>query len=319
MKKILFSLLLTTALVAHAETLTENFTADPATHGWQTFGDASLFHWDATNHNLAVTWDSSQTNSYFYHPLATTLGEQDGFNLAFDLTLSSAVSGGDNGFEIAVGLFHLADATSTNFFRGTGYQSPNLIEFNYFPPFGIYGASIDATMEDTDNNFKFLYDDTQALTNGVTYRVALNHVAGDTVITAAVYTYATNGQLQLYSSVSQFFAYGDFSDFFVDTISISSYNDTGAYGSISAQGVIDNLVVTTSPRPVGNITGQTIGPVWQAQFTTRTNWLYTLERSADLKTWTPVSTTTNGNGSTLTLQDPHPPATQALYRVHAQQ
>ena len=64
---------------AHAINFTEAFTVNPLTNGWQIFGDANLFDWNATNHNLAVTWDSSQSNSYFYHPLGVTLGTNSDF------------------------------------------------------------------------------------------------------------------------------------------------------------------------------------------------------------------------------------------------
>ena len=61
----------------NASTIVEKFTTDPALDGWQIFGDTNLFHWDSTNQNLDVTWDSSQTNSYFYHPLGMTLTTND--------------------------------------------------------------------------------------------------------------------------------------------------------------------------------------------------------------------------------------------------
>jgi hypothetical protein len=131
--------------------IAENFSANPLQNGWQIFGNTNLFQWDSTNHNLAVTWDSSQTNSYFYHPLGTVVTRNDDFSVAFDLRIDDAAIGG-YGFELAIGLFNLADATCPNFFRGTGYDSPNLVEFDYFPdPNGelLWGPSITAIMVDS--------------------------------------------------------------------------------------------------------------------------------------------------------------------------
>jgi len=54
------------------------------------------------------------------------------------------------------------------------------------------------------------------------------------------------------------------------------------------------------------------------QFTDRTNWLYTLERTTDFRSWTDVSPATNGNGTSLRLPDNSPPAGSAFYRVRAE-
>ena len=71
--------------------LADDFSNNPATDGWQTFGDANLFTWNGTNQDLQVTWDSSRANSYFYHPLGTIMTSNDAFSLSFDLELSAPV------------------------------------------------------------------------------------------------------------------------------------------------------------------------------------------------------------------------------------
>lgn len=45
------------ASLAGAATFTEDFSNNPAANGWRVFGDPNLFHWNATNENLEVTWD----------------------------------------------------------------------------------------------------------------------------------------------------------------------------------------------------------------------------------------------------------------------
>src|SRR5674476_1393784 len=82
------SLFVLSAASAFAATITENFSTNPLQHGWQIFGDTNLFQWDSANQNLAVTWDSSQTNSYFYHPLGATFTKADSFCVLFDLNLT---------------------------------------------------------------------------------------------------------------------------------------------------------------------------------------------------------------------------------------
>src|ERR1041385_8794131 len=115
---------LTAAPVVGAAVLQEHFSANPAGNGWNNFGRADLFQWDSTNQNLRVTWDSSQTNSYFYRALPVMLDHFDDFELAFDLRLDDIAAGVDpnkaSTFQIAVGLLNLAAASRTNFFRGSG-------------------------------------------------------------------------------------------------------------------------------------------------------------------------------------------------------
>ena len=84
---------LVAASAGGAATLQENFPGDPQQNGWRIFGDTNLFQWDSTNENLDVTWDSSQTNSYFYHSLGTIVAKSDDFSLSFDLQLSDIAIG----------------------------------------------------------------------------------------------------------------------------------------------------------------------------------------------------------------------------------
>jgi hypothetical protein len=299
---------------AHATSITENFTNNPAQDGWQVFGDTNLFQWDSTNQNLDVTWDSSQSNSYFYHPLGNILSTDDDFSVEFDLQLSDANATGS--FEMAVGLLNLSDATNTNFSRPTG-STPNLFEFDYFPD-GGYGPSIDATMADmtvtatNENDFYFAYDNLP-LTIGVTYHVILTHVAGEPTISGEV---LTNGQI--YTSLPNVYA-GPITDFRLDTVAVISYSAAGdTYGdSILAHGTVDNLVVTLPPPPVQNLTGTFSNGLWQAQFISRSNWLYTLERTTNFVSWTDVSAAASGNGTNLFLPDTNAPTDKGFYRVRA--
>ena len=293
--------------VAHATLVSEKFTTDPLLNGWQVFGDTNLFQWDSTNQNVAVTWDSAQTNSYFYHPLGATFTKADSFCVQFDLTLADTAVVGY--FQIAVGLCRLADATSTNFSRANGI-SPNLFEFDYFPGgTKSYGPSIDATLIDGNSNFYFAYDASQPMINGVNYRVVLIHRAGAASLSGMVYT---NGQV--FTSLPTIAAYGA-NNFSLDTLAISSYTTTDdVYGdSLLAHGTVANLAFA-SPLPVDKVKTLAAG---QIQFISDTNWLYTLEQSANLKTWTPAAPASIGNGTNLVLQATNPSATQSFYRVRA--
>ena len=68
---------------------------------------------------------------------------------------------------------------------------------------------------------------------------------------------------------------------------------------------------------VKNLAGGFQSGRWRAQFLSCSNWLYTLQRTADFQSWTNVSAAIAGNGTNLLVQDPNPPADRAFYRVHA--
>src|SRR5687767_3968398 len=115
---------LAAAFPSRAAAILENFDAAPESREWRTFGDPSLFHWNATNQNLEVTWDSSRTNSLFYRPLRTVLTKAADFSFGFDLRLRDIAIGVNTNkpytFEIAIGLCRFSSITNANFFRGAG-------------------------------------------------------------------------------------------------------------------------------------------------------------------------------------------------------
>lgn len=304
---------LVAASVCGAATLEEDFSENPLQNGWQIFGDTNLFQWDSTNQNLDVTWDSSQTNSYFYKSLGTILAVSDDFSLSFDLQLNDISWSGST--ELSVGLFNFSDATNSVFSRPAA-TAPNLFEFDYFPNNGVGQPAIVATLTDTNvssankKDFYFVYDN-QPLNTGITYHIVLTHNAGQTNLTGEVFAGG-----QLYSSLPNIFR-APITDFRIDTISVTSYQNSG--NSILAHGTVDNFVVTLPPPPVQNFSGNFTNGTWLAQFLSQSNWLYTLQSSADLQTWSNVSISTliSGNGTNLFLPDTNAPAAAAFYRVQA--
>jgi hypothetical protein len=293
---------------AHATLIREQFVTDPARDGWQSFGQTNLFQWNAAGHALNVTWDSTQPNSYYYHPLGQTLTTNDSFCVQFDLTLTNATASG-YGFELAIGLLHFADATNATFSRANS-PLPNLFEFDYFPA-DIFDdpASVDATLKDSQlgyAGFYFAYDNL-TLDPDVTYRVVLIHRAGATATEGRIYN---NGQVL--TTFPKFYGNGP-TNFQLDTLSISSYADDGYGDSILAQGTVANLAFAT-PLPVDKITTPAAGNI---QFASDTNWLYTLQQSGDFKTWTTAASITAGNGTNLVLTATNAPAGKSFYRVRA--
>lgn len=306
------SLLALFAARCGAVTLTEYFTNNPAQDGWQTFGDASLFQWDSTNDAMDVTWDSSQSNSYFYHPLGTTLTKADDFTVSFDIQLNDIAW---TGYPVlAVGLFNYNDATNAGYSR-PGVTTPNIFEYDYYPDDGLGAPNVAASLADMTvsatnfNDFYFIFD-YLPMDAGTTYQVRLMHAAGEASLTGTMST----GDA-VYTMMPNAFP-GPITDFQLDTIAINNYEDDS--DPLLAHGTVGNFTVTMPPV-VRNLAGAFSNGVWQALFGTYTGWTYTLERSTNLVSWSDVSAGAAGTGDVMTLFDTNSPPTQAYYTVRANQ
>jgi hypothetical protein len=337
MKKNLFVLLALAGLsvwsVAYATVITENFINNPSLDGWRIFGNTNLFRWDSTNHDLAVTWDSTKTNSYFYQPLNGYLTRNDDFHIEFDLRLTDIASGVEPGktgpMQLGFGFLNSKIATNASFMRGAFGSAPNVAEFDYYTDgyyfFGdvYYPAPATTTPSFISGVDSYDYAPVNLsvyeneLPTNQTVHVTFAYTASNQT---AVVVLTTNGvplgqPTNLVLNSANGFADSD--DFQVDMFSISSYSSVGDdYDSVLAHGSVANLAVTLPP-PAQNLTGGFSHGVWQVQFTDHTNWLYTLQRSTDFVSWADASVTTNGNGTNLILQDPNAPTDKAFYRVRA--
>jgi len=304
-----------------AATIIEDFSANPFQNGWNALGSTNLFQWDSMNQNLRVQWDSSQPNSYFYHRLGTTLTRDDDFSIGFDLRLADIgphPGPNSNTFEIAIGFLNLDQATQTNFLLGTGTDSPNLVELDYFWDSG-YGATLYPAFIDTNSMFNYNGASDYAifeLASNDWYHIAMSYTASNQTLVFAI----TNFEHTSGTKISQL-VNTNFADYRVGTFSVSSYSDAGQYpqyaGSVLANGVVDNIVVQVPDPPLAEIGGSFSGGRWQAQFIGRKNWLYTLERTADFQTWTQVSSTLSGEDSEMILTDTNAVQLGAAYRVLA--
>jgi len=302
---------------ARATTIAGTFATDPGSSGWRTYGNTNLFVWNSTNQNLEVTWDSSQPNSYFTHPIGTNLTTAGDFMFGFDLRLNDIGPGSDPGkpftFQIAIGLINLAQATNTGFIRGSGYEAPNLVEFDYFWDSG-FGATVSPVMisganEFNDGGFTFPLE----LVTGATFHITMLYTAEDRTLRTMI---TSNGVA--FGPVKDATLSPSFSDFIVDHFGVSSFNDAGQFpgfeGSVLAHGVVDNFLLA-APAPVTRVTATGMG---QIQFQSTTNWLYQLERTTNFQSWQPASAAVVGISGTMTIQDTNPPSDGAFYRVQAQ-
>jgi len=325
------AILLAAALPGGAAVYQENFVTDPSARGWRIFGDSSLFTWNAANQNLEVTWDSSHTNSFFYLPLGTIVTKSDDFSFSFDLRLrdirAGTTPGKTNEFEIALGLLNYSSATNSNAFRGAGVSSHygvrNVVEFDYFqfdrvPDIG-FGDTFASVVISTNNRI-YPEHNPLTMTTGDTFRITLSYSAGDQLLrTTATKNGSPFGAPP--GNTLRDLSLAGTSDFRVDSFAVISYSDaiqTGPPGSVLAHGSVDNVQITVPSSPVSNLRLSQSGSRWRADFLSRTNWTYVLERSEDLLSWMAASSAVPGNGTTLSLEDPGALASKGFYRVRAE-
>jgi hypothetical protein len=311
---------LVAASTGGAATMQEDFSSDPRLDGWIFFGNTNLFHWDSTNQNLDVTWDSSQTNSYFYHSLGTILARDDNFHLSFDLMFQDYTNGTTPGkpydFEAAIGFLNLANATQTNFSRGAGinktYGPDDLVEFDFFPAFSTFQPTISQVVVSTNNAWLYNNNNLLDMTPGQWFHVDMDYRGATRTLTTVV----TNNGVQY--GMTQTISVSTNFDFRITTVSVSSYSDQNATGSILAHGMVDNFVITVPPPPVRSLSGSFTNGVWQTRFLCSSNWVYTLQRSQDFQSWTNLLSTMSGSATNLVLPDNNPPMGEAFYRISAQ-
>jgi hypothetical protein len=319
-KLIIVGAALAAIAIAKSAEFTETFDSNPAESGWSVFGNQNLFTWNSADKNLKVEWDSSKPNSYFYKPLGTTLTRDYYFEFGFDVKLNSIAAGTTPGkpfaFQIAIGLINFTNATNPNFFRGTGMDSPNIVEFDYFPDTG-FGATISPVIISASNKFAVSFNFPIEMTTGVVYHVDMVFIPESGVLK----TVMKSNNLP-FVPIQDAVLSSDFDGFFVDTLAICSYSDEGQDplwgGSVHADGIVDNIYIRWQNPYAPTLAGTLKAGGYQVRINSHQMWWYTLERSENLKIWTAVLPATPGTGGELILSDSNPPSDKAFYRVRAE-
>jgi hypothetical protein len=319
-------LLLIVALASAAgATFSETFSNEPTQ--WAIWNPGA-FQWDSEAKNLKVTWDSRQTNAFFYHKLPTTLMRQDAFAVEFTLRLDDLAVGIDaaksSTFPICIGFLNLAEATRTNYFRGSGVNKTtgprSVAEFTYFPESPPIDATVGMALVSTNNQFGYSHSFPVVLTIGDVFRVKMAFDPAAQIMSMQLfrngepYGEAPNNTIDPlnYSAL--------FGDFRLDAFSITSYSDVGQApqyaGSVLAHGLVDDVVITFPDAPLSNIAGSFQSGRWVVEFAARAGWNYFLERTSDFVTWERIASATGGG--TIQLNDENVPSENAFYRVVAE-
>lgn len=308
-----------------AVTWREDFSTEPGGRGWSTWGDRGFHQWNGAAGNLAVTWDSRQTNTYFVRPLGTILTSNDDFTLGFDLRLEDVATGVSTNrgiFEIGLGLINRREAFSTNFFRGAGQAVAgprNLVEFDYFPASGAITATFSPTVVSSNNRVMYSHNFPLTFPLQVWLRFELAYTASNQLLRTTITTNGLPFGKPPNNTIGDVLVTGDFR---VDAFAVCSYSEAGQPrgfgGSVLAHGALDNVFLTFPGPPLDRITGQFSNQVWQVGFASRSHWLYTLERSTDLSHWQEAAPPALGGGALLAIPDTNGPTPAAYHRVRAE-
>lgn len=310
---------------AGALEMVEEFNAPPAR--WKLHGDPGLFHWNAKQQQLEVTWDSRRTNSFFYLPLPAILTKADDFSLNVRLRMESISIGVSSNrpftFQLALGWINLIQATNTNFFRGSGvhpvYGGRNLVEFNYFPDSG-FGATFAPTVISSNNQLVFSDNHPLEWTLGNWFEIEMEYRTSNQVLRTRILRDGQPFGMPPGQTIEDLSLAG-FPDFRLGAFSIHSYSDENQPppgGSLLARGTVDRIQLRIPDPPTRDLTAR-LGPGGRAtfQFQSQTNWIYQWESSRDLRIWSRVGEPRTGDGSLFILPDQEILSGTIFYRVQS--
>jgi hypothetical protein len=153
------------------------------------------------------------------------------------------------------------------------------------------------------------------LPTNIVMRVTMHYTAADQM---CVLTITTNGVVVVAPVVVVLTAPRvSFGDYHLDTFAVESYSDAESGGSLLAHGTIGSVDLEVPRPPVTYLRPGLMNGAGRVEFSSRTNWNYILQSSADLLTWFPAGPAVPGTGGNLTLQDTNSPRPHQYYRVNA--
>ncbi len=318
MLALLVWLLALTPQAGHAGVVTEEFATDPFARGWQVVGDTNLCRWDAVHQNVAVTWDSSRSNSFLTLPLGAELTTADDFAFSFDLQLTDAAARDPENrpaaVQIGLGLVRQSRLPDGNPTRLVG-TAQDLVEFDWFadsfiPGFGENPATIGPAVFGANGSRAFSFNNFFDLSDGATWRVRCAYAATNRQLTITLLRDGVD-----VGPVNPVKLPTTFQSFTVDAFAVIAWSENGTTtDSLLAHGTLDHVVLELPDPPIGALTLVGLGAV---EFTSVSGWRYTLEASGDLQNWGDT-VTADGTGGPLMLADPRDVVLpRQFYRVRA--
>lgn len=287
--KIIINLLLAIVFIAIESSLSANnlyfetFDSDPLTKGWSIHGDKSLFEWDEGSESLRVKWDTEKQSSFFYKPLGRVLTESNSFAFTFQITLDSVKAGyledKPYTFQVSLGLLNISSAIDEKFNRGTGSDSPNLVEWDYFPDTG-FGATVSPVVASDKSEFSAGFTFPAELILGKVYSIKLIHDSEERILKTEMIEDGKSWEKIQTVKISS-----DFSGFSVDAFSISNFSAKDSESSLLAIGSVDEIALATSDT-LPKLFGVKINrSQWEAKSFLIDPEIWKVESSSDVINW----------------------------------
>lgn len=204
---------------------------------WILHGHPDTFSNAANSNPPVFNWNTEFPTSAVFIPLPHYLNQDSSIHLSTHFTLNSLnidfVPNSFYGFEIALGLFNSTEVFTESFKRGTGTDSPNLIEWDYFPDTG-FGATVSPTITDSDSKFFSTFNFPIDLPIDADIEVELIYDPSQTKLESVL---KIDGELKAIKPVV--LPEGDgFNDFLVNSAGFISYQDFNDDGKLSASASI---------------------------------------------------------------------------------
>ena len=193
--------------------------------------------------------------------------------------------------------------------RGTGTDSPNLVEWDYFPDTG-FGATVSPALASSKSEFSAGFTFPAELTKGKVYTVRMGYDGSTGVLKTEMLE-----EGKPWKTIAEVKRKNAHAGFLVDTFSISNFTAKGSESSLFATGTIDELAIATSRSGPSFVDVHLDEGQWRARAFVVAPDDWQLQRSGDLRDWKSLDAVQKPSQFFLRFTDPEPVGRNQFYRI----
>jgi len=216
---------------------------------WKFFGNTELIQPPQSSEKSVIfNWNTESANSALFIPIGYKINQQSDFKIStvFELTSLNIefTPGSFYGFEIAFGLFDSSQVLKDTYIRGSGVDSPDLVEWDYFPDTG-FGGTISPTIVDQDSDFFPTFNFPIELPIGKDIRVDLVFDSSDMILKSSLEFNESVIEMEPVKLSDQ----DTFDGFDLDSAGFVSYKDYDDNGVLTTEAKIKSFSLSWTPSP----------------------------------------------------------------------